>query len=105
MTDEDEDFDADGYPTEATLEGIRTWRPPGASVDFKPLFEFLRQLWYYPEYFSLRLDGKTYDVSTGGWSGNESLIDALQHNRVCWLLTWVSSRRGGHYVFELPYFR
>lgn len=99
-----DDRDSGGYPTEETLACIRTWRPEG-SVNYKPLFEHVQGLWYYPEYFRGRLDGKTYDVSTGGWSGNESLIGALQENRVCWLLTWMSSRRGGHYVFELPFVR
>lgn len=97
-----DDLDKDGYPTDATLESIRVWRP-GEAVDYRPLFENVRGVWYYPEYFELRLDGKTYDVSTGGWSGNEELIEALRANTLCWLLCWVSSRRGGHHVFELPY--
>jgi hypothetical protein len=42
-----------------------------------------------------------YNISTGGWSGNESIIGALQSNSLLWALTWVQSRRGGHYIFEV----
>lgn len=92
------ELDEYGYPTEPTLQQIREWRPDGS--DYAPLFEHVRQLWYPPDY--CRVVGRTYEISTGGGSGNEDLISALQDNRLCWTMTWVSSRRGGHYVFELP---
>lgn len=38
--------------------------------------------------------------STGGWSGNESIIGAMQKNRMVWNFLWEQSRRGGHYVFD-----
>lgn len=43
-----------------------------------------------------------YTFSTGGWSGNEDLIRAMEQNWMIWSLTWVQSRRGGHYIFEDP---
>ena len=42
----------------------------------------------------------TLYISTGGWSGNEDLIGAMQNNAMLWIMTWVSSRRGGHYTFH-----
>jgi hypothetical protein len=42
-----------------------------------------------------------YYISTAGWSGNESIIYAMQENNLMWSLNWVQSRRGGHYIFEL----
>lgn len=45
--------------------------------------------------------GTLYDVSTGGWSGNEELIEAV-HQTFMWTLVWESSRRGGHYTFFVP---
>lgn len=89
-------MDDNGYPTEDELKRIREW----PANDLTGLFDYLRDLWAYPTYF--KGDGPRYEISTGGWSGNESLIDALQENRAAWLLSWQSSERGGHFVFEVP---
>lgn len=48
--------------------------------------------------------GEIIDVwayHTGGWSGNESIIDVLQES---WLWDWLLERydRGGHYYFRRP---
>lgn len=90
------DFDGDGYPTEATIKRIITW----PYTDMQGLVEYVRSLWYWPVYARRR--GRRYSFSTGGWSGNESLIYALEKNFLFWSLCWESSRRGGHYEFELP---
>jgi hypothetical protein len=44
----------------------------------------------------------TFHVSTGGWSGNEEIIGAMQDNFICWTQCWKNHSRGGHYIFELP---
>lgn len=41
-------------------------------------------------------------LATGGWSGNESLIHALQANRVAWLVLWQLSAKGGLYILRIP---
>jgi len=46
-----------------------------------------------------------YNISTGGWSGNESIIHEMQENSMMWHLNWVQSCRGGHYIFELREFK
>lgn len=93
-------WDGDGYPTEETLEKIRTW-----PEDWNALLEFVRGAWMYNDRI-LRSNceeeyhpGDLWCLSTGGWSGNESIIEALQGNAIFWLMCWWSSRRGGHFQF------
>ena len=45
--------------------------------------------------------GRYLHLSTGGWSENESIISDLQNNYLFWTMHWVSSRRGGHYLFYI----
>jgi len=99
-------LDEDGYPTEACLEIVRKWH----WNDPKGWFEFVKENWLYSNMMWKEIDephafkGDTivhrHDVSTAGWSGNESLIQAMQENGMMWHLNWVQSRRGGHYIFE-----
>ena len=90
------EFDRYGYPTDRTLRAIAQW----PSEDFKGLMDFVESAWKYPDYWVQH--GQEICASTGGWSGNESLIEALSENRVFWLMCWMQSRRGGHYIFVLP---
>lgn len=98
-------MDEDGYPTEEELEAIRSWEVKDIQRDFHGLFDYLkyRGLWKYAEsgYWKEEIkDGKhEYHLSTAGWSGNESIILAMQQNYLWWSLFWLSSNRGGHYVF------
>jgi len=104
-------LDEDGYPTEAALEIIQAWH----WSDAKGWFEFIKSIWYMPSWgwwegaadHEYRKDEKVYryNISTAGWSGNESIISSMQKCDMMWHLNWVSSRRGGHYVFELEEFK
>ena len=103
---EEELLDDDGYPTNAALDIIRLWH----WSDIKGWFEFVKSVWYSPSWgwseglephdYEKNKDVYRYNISTGGWSGNESIICAMQENDMIWSLTWVQSRRGGHYIFE-----
>lgn len=92
------------YPEESDLTAIERW-PFG---DYRGLMERVRQCWSYQEW-GFRQAKRTrggkmrFSLSTGGWSGNESVVGALMDNRVFWAMSWVSSRRGGHYVLEVPW--
>jgi len=92
--------DLDGYPTAEELEEIATWHI-GSRADLAVLWAYVQSLWRYPDRFVKKPDGQWY-VSTGGWSGNEDVITALQHNMIFWALCWQQSRRGGHYIFKFP---
>lgn len=90
-------FDADGYPTDETLDAIKLW-PHQKS---RELFAFIKAAWKYPDYFSEPENG-VYRIVTGGWSGNESLIAALEKNFIVRVTCWQSSSRGGLHKYELP---
>jgi len=89
-------LDVNGYPTDGTLEKNRTW----PLQDFKGLLTFVGELWHNIEYW--KISGREVEAHTGGWSGNESLIMALEKNRMFWSCCWQSSKRDGYYKFELP---
>ena len=98
-------LDADGYPTSEALTKITDWPWSEAQA----WFEFIHDIWWMPDWGwrsepSQTHSGKPciqYNLSTGGWSGNESIIYAMQKNYILWTTTWLQSRRGGHYSFEL----
>lgn len=101
-------FDSGEYPTEDTIKTISEWLIAGYS-DCYELLDFVRKAWCYPEYFSIQCGVDVfekacnkYHISTGGWSGNESLIQGMKENVIFWSMCWEQSRRGGHYIFELP---
>lgn len=100
--------DQDGYPTDEELQKIKEW--PIAD-DYADFFAFVRSCWHYADcgYWEEEdtIDDlfdrpvHRYSISTGGWSGNESVIQAMEENVMVWIMTWVQSRRGGHFIFEI----
>ena len=100
--------DEDGYPTADALWCVMHW-PWNDSVGW---LEFIKSIWWMPDWgwhekTAADFDGNDvfqYHISTGGWSGNESIIEYMQKNHMLWHLTWVQSRRGGHYIFEKKVF-
>lgn len=102
------ELDDDGYPTEEMEKAITAWPYQRC----RELMECIRKAWHFGDWGWSEsdevVDGETvrrYTISTGGWSGNETLIGALQENRMFWMLCWQQSRRGGHYIFEIKNIR
>lgn len=99
------DLDSDGYPTEATLERIKSW----PHDDWPGLFAFMKSVWWAADWGWHEEPGATtldkpcrkFHISTAGWRGNEDVIRALRENWLFWARCWEQSRRGGHYIFEL----
>lgn len=87
-----------GYPTAADLREIREWDCT-TREDQLELMRRVCELWHWTSLASN--DAGSMSLSTGGWSGNESIIEALEANAWFWKLCFVSSQRGGHYVFEV----
>jgi hypothetical protein len=117
LIEHNELLDEDGYPTDAALDAIKLWH----FSDARGWFKFIEGLWWSSSML-WREDDVPHDlrgfkgyedkmvhrywISTGGWSGNESIIRAMQeNNHMLWTLNWVQSRRGGHYIFELREFK
>ena len=106
----------DSYPTEEELEKIKTWDLIEGNDARHPklyaLLDYVQSLWMYDDRFNLthghytrwHRTYRTLYLSTGGWSGNESIIVALRQNFIFWSMFWRQSRRGGHYWFEIPYY-
>ena len=107
---EEDMLDEDGYPTADALWCIQHW-PWDDSTGW---FEFIKSIWCLSSWgwcegekpHDWDKDKMTYryDISTAGWSGNESVIEYMEKNHMLWHLTWVQSRRGGHYIFEKKVF-
>lgn len=88
------------YPSEASLKLIREW----SHEDFTGLMEFVRDIWNWPEFCFTsddELDHDHFELHTGGWSGNEEIVSALQGNVIFWTMCWETSRKGGHYTFKV----
>lgn len=91
----------DGYPDYKEIETVARW---DMDDGFEGLFDYVGELWTYRNYWSKTVCDShiAYEFSTGGWSGNEDLVRALDRNRMARLLCWYSSRRGGHYEYRVP---
>ena len=87
-------FDADGYPSDETLEEIRSW-PINGGVRY--WLDFCSHAWN-SRYGAVRYQGHKLELVTGGWSGNESVLSAMEINPL-WVITWLSSHRGGLHRF------
>ena len=100
-------LDKDGYPTNECLEIIKKWH----FSDAEGWFKFIKKYWRHSSFGWIEEDGlygfdkkmfvHRYYISTGGWSGNESIIIAMEQNVCMWNVVWFQSQRGGHYIFEI----
>lgn len=103
------------YPTDEQLRRIRAW----PADDLTGWLAFVRAAghwwsmtppWGWTEDAvcptpcpggAAHLSGRMYRVSTGGWSGNEEILGAMEDNVACWLQCWEATSRGGHYEFRV----
>ena len=93
------------YPSDRDLEIIEHWDVMKCGVD--GLLEYIKNIWWLPDW-GFKLIGKKIlwlELHTGGWSGNEDIIEALKKNEYFWAIYWIKSLRGGHYYFKISNFR
>jgi hypothetical protein len=98
-------MDAEGYPEEWELMKLRNWY----TGDFMNLIQFLEARWHFKNYFKFewKKDGfynswyLHLELHSAGWSGNESMINAILSNFHFHRLWYAEWRRGGHHLFEI----
>jgi len=96
------------YPTEEELKIIENWDFNTNFTEEIPKFlTFIKDLWWMSDWgWTEKKEEENGNnvtnlyLSTGGWSGNEDLIDAMK-NTFFWKFCWKQHRRGGHYIFEI----
>ena len=91
--------DDDGYPSAYAHQLLKQW----PFEDPMGWFHLAQKLWHFQHYFEITESAEKWAlrVGTAGWSGNEGLLAAMKQNMPLWSDAWRSSRRGGHYEFEV----
>ena len=87
------------YPTDGDLDEISGW-----TGTWKALWEYVVARWHWPDWGvkeDFGADPYKLELHTGGWSGNESIMYALEHSRCQFYGQALATyKRGGHYWFE-----
>ena len=86
------------YPTDEELEQIRTFQVKDIA-SFHAFMGLIIASWNYADCGYWTQKGDIYEISTGGWSGNEDIIAAMKSNYIFWSMYWYRGQRGGHYIF------
>jgi hypothetical protein len=88
------------YPTVEELKMIREYDI--FNNDIGGLLELIKSIWWGSGWgFSLKGKKVLYlELHTGGWSGNEDIIEALRVT-MFWAFYWKKTIRGGHYFFKI----
>ena len=89
-------FDKSGYPSEDSLEKIEQMAYK-SEEEVKAVLDSIGEAWEYDDYF-IKINDDLYRISTGGWSGNESLIVAFKRNLYQHIWTKIFMVDGGHYI-------
>jgi hypothetical protein len=96
--------DDDGYPTEEFLKWIENYDI--IKNDVYELINVIMLAWNHGDLgYKLTRTYNKYrklELHTLGWSGNESIIRALERNELFFLAYWRISEVGGHFYFRIP---
>ena len=103
----DDDLD---YLSDDDWEQIETW----PWHDIAGCLDFVKASWHWPDLASHNLsahegyvvradpEDRYLRLVTGGWSGNEELVGALESNRTIHRMAWRMSARGGLHIYQYP---
>ena len=93
------------YPSQDMLDRIANLsilsNPP---VGMSSMDEFMKMIKYAWNHDMGKIvharDPFKLELTTGGWSGNEDIVTAIQSNYMFWGLYWQMSKRGGYHLFS-----
>ena len=94
-------LDQDNYPDEASLKQITEWDVFSQGIDGLLTLIGENTNWADRQIYRSGKWVIRYHYHTGGWSGNEDVIEALQQNLMFWSLFWEKTMKGGHYYFKI----
>jgi hypothetical protein len=98
-------MDKHGYPDENDLKEVRilsgSFKEEGSNLNVFQLIETLQELWRWENYIDFHKTDKEWSlqISTGGWSGHETVMSELEGS-LFWFMHWQKSLRGGHFWFH-----
>ena len=98
-------LDENGYPDEQSLDRIKEWDILKDGID--GLLALVEENTQWADR-QIHRSGKyviRYEYHTGGWSGNEDVIESLRNNFIFWSMFWQKTTRGGHYYFKINWKR
>jgi hypothetical protein len=97
-------MDNEGYPEDTELELIEKWD----WNDTFGLIDYVKERWTYNDAVKEKWVKNDYgnlvmklELHTVGWSGNESLVNALNRNLMFNLLHHKKWEAGGHWYYEI----
>lgn len=91
-------LDEDGYPTNKTLEIIRTMNAID-EAKAQELFRLVQSLWWYGTMKETKPG--LWVCATAGWSGNESLMNSVLDNASLRAYSYMMYVSGGLFVFAI----
>lgn len=112
MREQDWQDESGEYPSEAALERLRAWTFKDWA-DIEQALDFAASIWHWPDFASRELRPAEAEVchaepgdrfirfATGGWSGNEDIIGAMEQNFYI-MSRWRLSGNGGLHIFQYP---
>ena len=95
-------LDDNNYPDEASLVQIAEWDILKQGIE--GLLDLVEDNTNWADRQIIRTGKRVirYEYHTGGWSGNEDVILALQKT-MFWFVFWEKSLRGGHFYFKIEH--
>jgi hypothetical protein len=97
-------MDNEGYPEKHELDKIVKWE----GDNIIEIIDFIESLWYYDDSIKRKWHKDRFfgwclrfELITMGWSGNESVINAMLRNFIFGTVWYAEWFRGGKHVFEI----